>query len=67
MFFIFIFYNNVFFRCLQFNDKGDVLYGGGDDYLGVYGVEPTRVCDSVVVKWGNMNELVVKDNRIVSY
>ncbi|XP_008187002.1 katanin p80 WD40 repeat-containing subunit B1 isoform X1 [Acyrthosiphon pisum] len=52
-------------RCLQFNDKGDVLYGGGDDYLGVYGVEPTRVCDSVVVKWGNMNELVVKDNRIV--
>ncbi|XP_025415743.1 katanin p80 WD40 repeat-containing subunit B1 isoform X2 [Sipha flava] len=52
-------------RCLQFSDKGDVLYGGGTDYLGVYGVEPTRVCDSVVVKWGNVNELVVKDNRIV--
>lgn len=54
------------FRCLQFSDKGDVLYGGGTDFLGVYGVEPTTVYDFVTVKWGNVNELVVKDNRIVS-
>lgn len=54
-----------FFRCLQFSDKGDVLYGGGNDFLGVYGVEPTRVCDTVTLNWGNLSELVVKDNRIV--
>lgn len=62
-----IIYDNFWiFRCLQFSDKGDILYGSGNDFLGVYGVEPTRVCDSVDIKWGNLNEFVVKDNRIVS-
>lgn len=54
------------YRCLQFNDRGDVLYGGGTNYFGVFSVEPTKIYDTVTTKWGNLNEFVVKDNKIVS-
>ncbi|VVC45263.1 Katanin p80 subunit, C-terminal,WD40-repeat-containing domain,Katanin p80 subunit B1,WD40/YVTN repeat- [Cinara cedri] len=53
-------------RCLQFNDRGDVLFGGGTNYFGVFSVEPTKIYDSVTTKWGNLNEFVVKDNKIIS-
>ncbi|XP_050430947.1 katanin p80 WD40 repeat-containing subunit B1 [Adelges cooleyi] len=52
-------------RCLQFSAKGDVVYGGGTNYLGVYGWEPTRTCDSLTLDWGSVNELAVTDNQIV--
>lgn len=55
-----------FIRCLQFNDKGNILYGSAVDFLGVYGIEPTTVYDTLTLKWGNMNEFVVKGDKIVS-
>lgn len=42
------------------------MYGSAVDFLGVFGIEPTRIYDTLNVKWGNMNEFVVKGDKIVS-
>lgn len=55
------------FRCLQFSDDGHFLYGGSKNFLGVYSVEPTKVCDSIYIQWNDVNDFVIKGNKIVSY
>uniref|UniRef100_A0A1L1RLF9 Katanin p80 WD40 repeat-containing subunit B1 n=1 Tax=Gallus gallus TaxID=9031 RepID=A0A1L1RLF9_CHICK len=52
-------------RCILFNPDGCCLYGGFQDSLRVYGWEPERCFDVVVVNWGKVADLSVCHNQLI--
>ncbi|XP_042695448.1 katanin p80 WD40 repeat-containing subunit B1 isoform X2 [Centrocercus urophasianus] len=52
-------------RCVLFNPDGCCLYGGYQDSLRVYGWEPERCFDVVLVNWGKVADLAICNNQLI--
>ncbi|OXB76083.1 UNVERIFIED_CONTAM: hypothetical protein H355_000182 [Colinus virginianus] len=52
-------------RCVLFNPDGCCLYGGFQDSLRVYGWEPERCFDVVLVNWGKVADLSICNNQLI--
>uniref|UniRef100_A0A8C2TJU4 Katanin p80 WD40 repeat-containing subunit B1 n=1 Tax=Coturnix japonica TaxID=93934 RepID=A0A8C2TJU4_COTJA len=52
-------------RCVLFNPDGCCLYGGFQDSLRVYGWEPERCFDVVLVNWGKVADLCICNNQLI--
>ncbi|KAL8184034.1 UNVERIFIED_CONTAM: Katanin p80 WD40 repeat-containing subunit B1 [Gekko kuhli] len=52
-------------RCVLFNPDGCCLYAGCHDALRVYGWEPERCFDVVMVNWGKVADLSVCNNQLI--
>ncbi|KAM4640115.1 katanin p80 WD40 repeat-containing subunit B1 isoform 1-T1 [Amazona ochrocephala] len=52
-------------RCVLFNPDGCCLYSGFQDSLRVYGWEPERCFDMVLVNWGKVADLSVRNNQLI--
>lgn len=53
-------------RSILFNPDGCCLYSGCQDSLRVYGWEPERCFDVVLVSWGKVADLAICNNQLVS-
>lgn len=53
-------------RCVLFNPDGCCLYAGTQDALRVYGWEPERCFEVVLVNWGKVADLSICNNQLVS-
>ncbi|XP_030914338.1 katanin p80 WD40 repeat-containing subunit B1 isoform X2 [Geospiza fortis] len=52
-------------RCVLFNPDGCCLYSGFQDSLRVYGWEPERCFDVVLVNWGKVADLSISNNQLI--
>ncbi|NXF87582.1 KTNB1 protein, partial [Eubucco bourcierii] len=52
-------------RCVLFNPDGCCLYGGFQDSLRVYGWEPERCFDMVLVNWGKVADLSICNSQLI--
>uniref|UniRef100_A0A8D0GNU7 Katanin p80 WD40 repeat-containing subunit B1 n=1 Tax=Sphenodon punctatus TaxID=8508 RepID=A0A8D0GNU7_SPHPU len=52
-------------KCVLFNPDGCCLYGGYQDLLRVYGWEPERCFDVVLVNWGKVADLSICNNQLI--
>uniref|UniRef100_A0A8C0AS58 Katanin p80 WD40 repeat-containing subunit B1 n=1 Tax=Buteo japonicus TaxID=224669 RepID=A0A8C0AS58_9AVES len=52
-------------RCVLFNPDGSCLYSGFQDSLRVYGWEPERCFDVVLVNWGKVADLSICNNQLI--
>lgn len=52
-------------RSILFNPDGCCLYSGCQDSLRVYGWEPERCFDVVLVNWGKVADLAICNNQLV--
>uniref|UniRef100_A0A8C3Y696 Katanin p80 WD40 repeat-containing subunit B1 n=1 Tax=Catharus ustulatus TaxID=91951 RepID=A0A8C3Y696_CATUS len=52
-------------RCVLFSPDGCCLYSGFQDSLRVYGWEPERCFDVVVVNWGKVADLSISNNQLI--
>ncbi|KAM9269101.1 katanin p80 WD40 repeat-containing subunit B1 isoform 1-T1 [Cariama cristata] len=52
-------------RCVLFDPDGCCLYGGFQDSLRVYGWEPERCFDVVLVNWGKVADLSICNNQLI--
>lgn len=52
-------------RSILFNPDGCCLYSGCQDSLRVYGWEPERCFDVVLVHWGKVADLAICNNQLV--
>ncbi|NXT22263.1 KTNB1 protein, partial [Syrrhaptes paradoxus] len=52
-------------RCVLFNPDGCCLYSGFQDSLRVYGWEPERCFDVVLVNWGRVADLSICNNQLI--
>ncbi|NXT76111.1 KTNB1 protein, partial [Zapornia atra] len=52
-------------RCVLFNPDGCCLYSGFQDSLRVYGWEPERCFDVVVVNWGKVADLSICNSQLI--
>ncbi|KAM6325020.1 katanin p80 WD40 repeat-containing subunit B1 isoform 2-T2 [Podargus strigoides] len=52
-------------RCVCFNPDGCCLYSGFQDSLHVYGWEPERCFDVVLVNWGKVADLSICNNQLI--
>ncbi|KFW06819.1 Katanin p80 WD40 repeat-containing subunit B1, partial [Eurypyga helias] len=52
-------------RCVLFNPDGSCLYSGFQDSLRVYGWEPERCFDVVLVNWGEVADLSICNNQLI--
>ncbi|NWH77594.1 KTNB1 protein, partial [Piaya cayana] len=52
-------------RCVLFNPDGCCLYSGFQDSLRVYGWEPERCFDVVMVNWGKVADLSICNNQLI--
>ncbi|NWX42816.1 KTNB1 protein, partial [Steatornis caripensis] len=52
-------------RCVIFNPDGCCLYSGFQDSLRVYGWEPERCFDVVMVNWGKVADLSICNNQLI--
>ncbi|XP_061863421.1 katanin p80 WD40 repeat-containing subunit B1 isoform X1 [Colius striatus] len=52
-------------RCVLFNPDGCCLYGGFQDSLRVYGWEPERCFDVILVNWGKVADLSICNNQLI--
>lgn len=52
-------------RSILFNPDGCCLYSGCQDSLRVYGWEPERCFDVVLVSWGKVADLAICNNQLV--
>uniref|UniRef100_A0A8C3IWK2 Katanin p80 WD40 repeat-containing subunit B1 n=1 Tax=Chrysemys picta bellii TaxID=8478 RepID=A0A8C3IWK2_CHRPI len=52
-------------RCVLFNPDGCCLYSGYQDSLRVYGWEPERCFDVVLVTWGKVADLSICNNQLI--
>lgn len=51
--------------CIYFSPDGECLFSGGQDLLKVYGWEPTRVFDSVLMSWGKVADIATAQNQLI--
>ncbi|XP_009863394.1 PREDICTED: katanin p80 WD40 repeat-containing subunit B1, partial [Apaloderma vittatum] len=52
-------------RCMLFNPDGCCLYSGFQDSLHVYGWEPERCFDVVLVNWGQVADLSICNSQLI--
>ena len=52
-------------RSLAFNPSGECVFAGVQDSLKVYGWEPGRTLDTVVLNWGKVADIVVTQNQLI--
>ncbi|XP_025055555.1 katanin p80 WD40 repeat-containing subunit B1 isoform X1 [Alligator sinensis] len=52
-------------RCVLFNPDGCCLYSGFQDSLRVYGWEPERCFDVLLVNWGKVADLSMCNNQLI--
>ncbi|NXI53973.1 KTNB1 protein, partial [Chloroceryle aenea] len=52
-------------RCVLFNPDGCCLYSGFQDSLRVYGWEPERCFDVVLVNWGKVADLSICNSQLI--
>ncbi|XP_042336715.1 katanin p80 WD40 repeat-containing subunit B1 [Sceloporus undulatus] len=52
-------------RCVLFNPDGCCLYAGFHDSMRVYGWEPERCFDMVLVNWGKVADLSICNNQLI--
>nr|KAF6318548.1 katanin regulatory subunit B1 [Pipistrellus kuhlii] len=52
-------------RSILFNPDGCCLYSGCQDSLRVYGWEPERCFDMVLVSWGKVADLAICNNQLI--
>ncbi|KAM3829230.1 katanin p80 WD40 repeat-containing subunit B1 [Vipera latastei] len=52
-------------RCVLFNPDGCCLYAGSQDALRVYGWEPERCFEVVLVNWGKVADLSICNNQLI--
>lgn len=52
-----------FFRCTHFNPEGDCLFAGAQNTIKVYGWEPARTYDSLVMGWGKVADMVTSQQQ----
>ncbi|XP_063168895.1 katanin p80 WD40 repeat-containing subunit B1 isoform X3 [Candoia aspera] len=52
-------------RCVLFNPDGCCLYAGSQDALRVYGWEPERCFEVVLVNWGKVADLSICNSQLI--
>ncbi|KAJ6666201.1 hypothetical protein lerEdw1_001106 [Lerista edwardsae] len=52
-------------KCVLFNPDGCCLYAGCHDTLRIYGWEPERCFDVVLVNWGKVADLSICNNQLI--
>lgn len=53
-------------RCICFSPDGGCLFSGSTDSLRVFGWEPDRCFDVVLVGWGKVSDLALCNQQLVS-
>ncbi|XP_015792145.1 katanin p80 WD40 repeat-containing subunit B1 isoform X1 [Tetranychus urticae] len=53
-------------RKILYHPDGKAIFSAARDVLKVYGWEPTRTYDTVVMGWGKVNDIAISDNSLVS-
>uniref|UniRef100_T1ISW5 Katanin p80 WD40 repeat-containing subunit B1 n=1 Tax=Strigamia maritima TaxID=126957 RepID=T1ISW5_STRMM len=51
--------------CINFSPDGECLFSGAQDLLKVYGWEPTRVFDSILMGWGKVADIATSQNQLI--
>ena len=54
-------------RCIFYHPEGLCLYSGANNQLKVYGWEPSRCYDSLVLDWGMVSDIAMAQNQLVSH
>ncbi|XP_076358213.1 katanin p80 WD40 repeat-containing subunit B1-like isoform X2 [Tachypleus tridentatus] len=53
-------------RCIYFNPGGECLFYGALDILKVYGWEPSRTFDTLVLGWGKVSDISTSQNQLIA-
>ncbi|XP_022237452.1 katanin p80 WD40 repeat-containing subunit B1-like [Limulus polyphemus] len=53
-------------RCIYFNPGGECLFYGALDVLKVYGWEPSRTYDTLVLGWGKVTDISTSQNQLIA-
>ncbi|XP_022238282.1 katanin p80 WD40 repeat-containing subunit B1-like [Limulus polyphemus] len=53
-------------RCIYFSPDGECVFGGAQDVLKVYGWEPSRTFDTVVMGWGKVADISTSQNELIA-
>lgn len=53
-------------RCIYFNPDGECLFSGAQDLLKVYGWEPARTFDTLVMGWGKVVDVTASQNQLIA-
>lgn len=53
-------------RCIYFNPEGECLFSGAQDLLKVYGWEPARTFDTLVMGWGKVTDIAASQNQLIA-
>ncbi|XP_076370614.1 katanin p80 WD40 repeat-containing subunit B1-like isoform X2 [Tachypleus tridentatus] len=52
--------------CIYFNPDGECVFGGAQDMLKVYGWEPFRTFDTLVMGWGKVADISISQNQLIA-
>ncbi|XP_022241045.1 katanin p80 WD40 repeat-containing subunit B1-like isoform X2 [Limulus polyphemus] len=52
--------------CIYFSPDGECVFGGSQDVLKVYGWEPFRTFDTLVMGWGRVADISVSQNQLIA-
>ncbi|RWS24822.1 katanin p80 WD40 repeat-containing subunit B1-like protein [Leptotrombidium deliense] len=53
-------------RKIVYHPSGRVLFGAPRDVLKVYGWEPARIFDTLVINWGKVSDLAVTESKLLA-
>ncbi|XP_077502512.1 katanin p80 isoform X2 [Amblyomma americanum] len=53
-------------RCVFFSPDGACLFSGAEDFLKVYGWEPVKTCDTLVMGWNRVADISVAQNQLIA-
>ncbi|XP_067119645.1 katanin p80 WD40 repeat-containing subunit B1-like isoform X2 [Centruroides vittatus] len=53
-------------RCIYFHPDGECLFSGAHDLLKVYGWEPNRTFDTLVMGWGKVADITISQNQLIA-
>lgn len=53
-------------RKILYHPDGRAIFSASRDVLKVYGWEPARTLDTVVMGWGKVNDIAISDNQLIA-
>ena len=52
-------------RKISFHPEGGAIFAGMKDVMKVYGWEPARLFDTLIMGWGKVNDMAVSANQLI--
>lgn len=53
-------------RKILYHPDGKAIFSAARDVFKVYGWEPARTFDTVVMGWGKVNDIAISDNQLIA-